>query len=62
MNTINGKYTAKNSPPSLTGDYLPKPEKISKKQYMRFAGYTFKEISPELLEAHIIALMGNALS
>ena len=62
MNAITEKYTEKSQVHSVALDYVPKAEKTSKKQYRCFTNTITNDLAPELLEAHIIALMGNALS
>ncbi|QEC67135.1 hypothetical protein FRZ67_07460 [Panacibacter ginsenosidivorans] len=62
MNTLTDKYTEKKHLLTVAPDYIPKAEKISKKQYIRFTNITSDDLAPELLEAHIIALMRNGLS
>ena len=63
MKSITEKYTAKNFSIGISHNHAPQSEKKSKKQYaMHFTDSAVNNLGPELLEAHIIALLGNALS
>jgi hypothetical protein len=59
---LTDKYPEKKQVLTVAPDYVPKAEKTSKQQYIRFTDITNSDLAPELLEAHIIALMRNGLS
>ena len=63
MNLITEKHSEKKLAIGMSKDYSSQNEKQSKKQYIaHYADINGKELGPDLLEAHIIALLGNALS
>lgn len=63
MKSITEKYTDKKFSIGISHEHAPQSEKKSKKQYMvHFTDSAGNDLGPELLEAHIIALLGNALS
>jgi len=62
MNTITEKRTEKKQAFAMSVNYGLQAEKKSQKQYIQFADANGNDLGPEILEAHIIALMGNILS
>lgn len=62
MNIITEKHTEKKQAFAMATDYNPQPDKLSKKQYIHYIDSNGNDLGPEILEAHILALMGNALS
>lgn len=63
MNLITEKHSEKKLAIGMSKDYSSQNEKQSKKQgAANYANFSGKVLGPELLEAHIIALLGNALS
>jgi hypothetical protein len=62
MNTITEKHTEKKQAFTMSVNHGLQVEKKSKKQYMQFADANGCDLGPEILDAHIIALMGNILS
>jgi len=64
MNSITEKHTEKKLGAGMSQDYAAQNEVPSKKQYTstRYRDVQGRDYGPELLEAHIIALLGKALS
>lgn len=61
MPTVTEKNTEKNNILALSNDH-DKIEKHLKKQYKKPMSLPPDDLSPELLDAHIVALLRNALS
>lgn len=62
MKTITEKHTEKKQAYARPTDYNTQPDKQTKKQYIHYIDSNGNDLGPEVLEAHILALMGNALS
>ena len=62
MNAITDKNAEKKQAFNMANDYSSQPDKQSKKQFIHYIDSHGNDLGPEILEAHILALMGNALS
>jgi hypothetical protein len=62
MNTITEKHTEKKQALIMASNLNPQPDKQTKKQYIHYIDSNGNDLGPEILEAHILALMGNVLS
>jgi len=62
MNTITEKNTEKKQAYIMASNLTPQPDKQTKRQYIHYIDRNGNDLGPEILEAHILALMGNALS
>jgi hypothetical protein len=62
MKTITEKNTEKKQPFTATSNYAPLAEKQSRKPQYIYLTDNDDEYGPRLLEAHVIALIGTALS
>lgn len=61
MRSITEKHTEKNTISVMSNNHV-KTDKGSKKHYNSAMNLPKDDLSPELLEAHIVALLRNALS
>lgn len=62
MTTITEKHTEKKQPYAMTTDYTSQPDRQTKKQYIHYIDSNGNDLGPEVVEAHILILMGNVLS
>lgn len=63
MNSITEKHTDKKFSIGMHHEHAAQNERQSKKQYVvHYTDSSGNDLGPEILEAHILALLGNALS